>query len=170
MGNTTPILRILDLLHCRPRAAQILVLRKLRQPIGVSRTTLCSRLQTPRLKVTRRRHTASSIPYNVWNWECQDVNSIFFTSPFSRERKPVSISHPALRLGRNLHIHEYGCCHSHNLQCRYHSMSHPTPKTTFSCPNCRCRGYDMLTLNSSSAQAMHITPGPVPGRLLGCEP
>ena len=38
MGNTTPILRILDLLHCRPRAAQILVLRKPRQPIGVSRT------------------------------------------------------------------------------------------------------------------------------------
>ncbi len=28
MGNTTPILRILDLLHCRPRVAQILVLRK----------------------------------------------------------------------------------------------------------------------------------------------
>ena len=28
MGNTTPILRILTLLRCRPRAAQILVLRK----------------------------------------------------------------------------------------------------------------------------------------------
>ena len=49
MGNTTPILRILDHLHCHPRAAKILELRKPRQPIGVSRpppfVRACKRLR-----------------------------------------------------------------------------------------------------------------------------